>query len=87
MADCGRLLEAARANPAGIRFAEMCALAECFGWTFSRQAGSHRLYKRKGDQALMNFQEDRNGRAKAYQVRQLVAAIDEIGVEGDDDKV
>jgi hypothetical protein len=86
MANCERLLEAARANPAGVRFTEICALAECFGWTFSRQAGSHRLYKRKGDPNLMNFQ-DRNGRAKAYQVRQLVAAIDEQRAEDQDDEV
>ncbi len=26
----------------------------------------------------MNFQEDRSGRAKPYQVRQMLAAIDEL---------
>ncbi|HSU15635.1 type II toxin-antitoxin system HicA family toxin [Longimicrobium sp.] len=87
MADCEKLLEAARANPAGLRIAEACTLAECFGWTFARQAGSHRLYKRQGNPNLMNFQEDRNGKAKAYQVRQLIAAIEELGTEGQDDEV
>ncbi|HET7234614.1 MAG TPA: type II toxin-antitoxin system HicA family toxin [Longimicrobium sp.] len=75
---CKKRLDEARANITGLRFANLCALAECFGWVFVRQSGSHRLYKRNGSTALMNFQEDRSGRAKPYQVRQMLAAIDEL---------
>ncbi len=74
MSRCRALLERATANPAGLRFIELCQLAECFGWELKRQRGSHRLYGRPGDLALMNFQ-DVAGHAKPYQVRQLLHAI------------
>jgi len=75
---CMKRLQEARGNIQSLRFANLCALAECFGWTFVRQNGSHSPYKRAGSTLLMNFQEDRNGRAKPYQVRQLLAAIDQL---------
>jgi len=80
---CKKRLEEARANITSLRFGNLCALAECFGWVFIRQSGSHRMYKRSGNTILMNFQEDRNGRAKPYQVRQLLAAIDELSAPED----
>ena len=70
MSRCKALLDRAHANPAGLR-------AECFGWKLKRCRGSHRLYGRVGQVALMNFQ-DVGGRAKAYQVRQLVRAIGDL---------
>lgn len=75
---CRKRLDEARAKITSLRFGNLCALAECFGWVFIRQSGSHRMYKRAGSTILMNFQEDRNGRAKPYQVRQLLAAIEEL---------
>jgi predicted RNA binding protein YcfA (HicA-like mRNA interferase family) len=74
------LLNEARANPAGLRFSEACALAEAFGWTLARSAsGSHRIYKRPGTMALVVLQERGDGKAKAYQVRQIIRLIDELG--------
>lgn len=75
MVDRERLLERARVNPACLRFAEACRLAEHFGWEYVRQCGSHRLYRRTGSRTLINLQ-DVNGMAKPYQVRQLLRAID-----------
>jgi hypothetical protein len=82
MASCAKLLEAARNNPAGLRFAELCKLAECHGWRFSRQRGSHRSYVRDGTPRPLTFQ-DYRGAAKAYQVRQLLDAIDVLGESPD----
>ncbi len=82
MPDCDKLLERARRSPSSLRFEEVCNLAECYGFGLDRQASSHRIYKRPGWPQLMNFQ-NRNGKAKAYQVRQLLAAIDEI-ISGED---
>jgi hypothetical protein len=79
MPDFERLLERARRAPESLRFSELCSLAEGFGWVFARQRGSHVLYKRSGSIQLMNFQDD-SGRAKGYQVRQLLAAIDDLGL-------
>lgn len=77
-----KLLEKARRAPNSLRYSDLCRLAEYFGWEFERQAGtSHRIYVnrrlsgRPGE--LLNFQ-NRDGKAKPYQVRQLVSAIDEL---------
>ncbi len=80
MPKCRSLFDAAEANPAGLRFTELCQLAECFGWELARQHGSHRLYKRSATMRMMNFQ-DVGGRAKEYQVKHLLTAIAELGLE------
>ncbi len=76
MPTCEQLLELARSNPRGVRFVELCSLAECHGWQLARQSGSHHIYKRKGQMRLMDFQPGANGMAKPYQVRQLLRDID-----------
>ena len=77
MTRCDDLHARARANPASLRFTEACTLAECFGWVLARQRGSHRIFQRPGSMHLLNLQ-DVNGMAKPYQVRQLLAAIDDV---------
>lgn len=77
MPNCDKLLEHARNSPADLRFTQICQLAECYGFVFDRQAGSHRIYKRPMWPQVMNFQ-DCKGKAKPYQVRQLLNAIDLI---------
>lgn len=83
MPNCKKILQKALDAPQTLRFTELCQLAECFGWRFARQKGAHRLYKRSGSIELMNFQDDQ-GMAKAYQVRQLVRALDELGLIPED---
>ena len=39
-----KLLAKALRNPAGLRFEELCALAEAFGFTRARTTGSHHIY-------------------------------------------
>ena len=70
-----------RRNPAGVRFSELCRVcAHYFGEP--RQKGtSHRIYKTpwKGDPRV-NVQ-NAKGKAKAYQVRQVLRAIERIEYE------
>ncbi len=70
-----KLFELARINPGGLRFSDLCRLAEAFGFRFQRQKGSHRVYAHEGTRQIMNFQND-HGTAKAYQVRQLLDCVD-----------
>lgn len=84
MARCADLLKKARAAPKSLRFAELRQLAECFGWEYARQEGSHVMYKRQASIQLMNFQND-DGDAKPYQVRQLLRAIDDLGLRAPDE--
>jgi len=74
---CLQLLAKAQRNPEGMRFRELRELAECFGFELARVRGSHHLFKRAGRQGVLNFQKS-NGMAKAYQVRQLLSALDDL---------
>ena len=81
MGRCAKLLEKAQSSPKNLKFDDLCALAECYGWVFQRQCGSHRiyLYAQLGNEtgSMMNFQ-SRKGKAKPTQVRQLLDAIEEL---------
>lgn len=79
MSKCQKLLSKAQNSAKNFRFAELCRLAECYGWVFIRQDGSHKIYENSElditQGRMQNFQ-DVNGQAKPYQVKQLLAAIE-----------
>lgn len=78
-----KILERMRKNPKGMRFSELCKVCdEYFGEP--RQSGSsHRVYKTpwQGDPRvnIQNFK----GKAKPYQVRQVIQAIDRLEIRND----
>lgn len=74
-----KLLWKALANPAGLRFEELCALAEQLGFVLDRTKGSHFIYKHKGLRRPLNFQ-NVDGKAKPFQVKQLLDAARELGL-------
>lgn len=88
MGDCEKLLDKAKQSQNNYRFADLCRLAECHGFVRTRQKGSHVLYvhpKLKPEEGgLQNFQDDK-GKAKPYQVRQLLAAIKNLEDLDDDE--
>lgn len=53
-------------------------MARTLGFTHEGGQGSHRVFKRKGEQTQLNFQ-NRNGLIPAYQAHQLVAMIRKYG--------
>ena len=60
-----------------VSFTDICTLAEMAGLTFDRQNGtSHRIYRHEKHPKIMNFQAV-HGKAKPYQVNQLINFIDE----------
>lgn len=79
MARCAKLLDKAANSPKNLKFEDLCALAECYGWVFQRQCGSHHIYMHPGlgsrPGSMMNFQQ-RDGKAKPTQVKQLLDAIE-----------
>ena len=83
MGRCSRLGAKAIRNPADLRFAELCKLAECYGWSLRRMKGSHWLFSKAGATELMNFQNS-SGMAKPYQVRQLLKAIEAVEYESEE---
>ena len=79
MSKCQKLLSKAKNSAKNFRFADLCKLAECYGWVFDRKDGSHTIYENSEldltQGRMQNFQEV-NGEAKQYQVKQLLAAIE-----------
>lgn len=78
-----RLLETARASPSNVRFKDLRALVEHLGFVERRHRGSHRIYQHpeRRDMPLINLQADRSGKAKPYQVRQVLALIERYDLE------
>jgi hypothetical protein len=78
MASSRKILEQMRCEPANVRFGDLMKVCgEYFGKP--RQAGtSHAIFKTPwvGDPRI-NIQDDK-GKAKAYQVRQVLLAIDKL---------
>ena len=71
-------MAAMRINPKGIRFTEACKVCEHFFGPPRQRGSSHRLYRMPwpGDPRV-NVQNDR-GMAKAYQIRQIIKAIEKL---------
>ncbi len=55
-------------------------MAENLGFVHSSGKGLHRVFKRKGERAQLNFQ-NRGGFIPAYQSRQSIAMIEKYGDE------
>jgi len=78
MSQCQKLLRKARNNPAGLRFQELFRLCECAEMRLDRTRGSHYIFKRDDPPYLLSLQKMPDGKAKAYQVRQILSFIDEL---------
>lgn len=76
------LAKAIRQNQ-NLRFAELTALAEAFGFVLDRISGSHHIYAHSAISERLNLQ-DVGGKAKAYQVRQLLDLVEayNLSLEG-----
>ena len=83
MAQIEDIVAAMRRNPKGIRFKDLCKVCDHYFGEPRQQRSSHRIYKTPwpGDPRV-NIQNNK-GMAKAYQVRQVLKAIDRL--ENDED--
>jgi hypothetical protein len=77
------LLEKMISNPKGIRFQDLRQVCDFFFGEARHKSSSHRIYKTpwQGDPRV-NIQNDK-GMAKAYQVRQVLKAIERLEVKID----
>lgn len=78
MASIEDILEKMRRNQKGIRFNDLCKVCDHYFGTARKSGTSHRVYKMPwaGDPRV-NIQNSR-GKAKAYQVRQVLLAVDKL---------
>ena len=68
-------------NPANVRFNDLCKVCEHYFGKARQSGSSHRIYKTtwRGDPRV-NIQNIK-GKAKAYQVKQVLKAIERLEVE------
>jgi len=68
-------------NPANVRFADLCKVCDHYFGEARQSGSSHRIYKTpwQGDPRV-NIQ-NYKGKAKAYQVKQVLKAIERLEVE------
>lgn len=81
MANPEEILDKMRANSAGIRFRDLCKVCDHYFGEPRQASGSHRVYRTPwiGDPRV-NIQ-NAKGQAKAYQVKQILKAIERLEAE------
>ena len=84
MAGVDKILAQMRRNPKSIRFADLCKVCEHYFGASRQSASSHRVYRTpwQGDPRV-NIQ-NAKGKAKAYQVKQVLSAIRRLDNETDE---
>ena len=70
-----------RGNPKGVRFTDACRVCDYYFGRARQKGSSHRVYKTlwQGDPRV-NIQSAK-GKAKAYQVKQILRAIERLEYE------
>ncbi len=78
MAGIDVVLDQMRSNPKGVRFADLCRACDHYFGEPRQRRTSHRVYRMpwQGDPRV-NIQNDK-GMAKAYQVKQVLRAIERL---------
>jgi hypothetical protein len=78
MAKIDNLLLMLKQNPKDVRFSDLCKICEHYFGEPRQQKSSHRIYKTpwQGDPRI-NIQ-NHKGKAKAYQVKQVLLAIEKL---------
>lgn len=59
-----------------IRLSELCKFVESLGFTCRPTASSHHVYFKEGVFEFFNLQDDGNGKAKKYQLKQIRAVVE-----------
>lgn len=81
MSNVDQIVAAMRSNPKGVHFHDLCRACEHYFGAPRQRGSSHQVYRTPwpGDPRV-NIQNDK-GMAKAYQVRQVLKAIDKLEAE------
>ncbi|ABW68554.1 conserved hypothetical protein [Desulfosudis oleivorans Hxd3] len=80
MAKFDGILRQMNQNPKDVRFSDLCKVCDFYFGEARQKKTSHRIYKTpwQGDPRI-NIQSDR-GKAKAYQVKQVLLALEKLEV-------
>ena len=80
------ILKRIRRNPKNVRFNDLLKVCDYYFGSPRQHRGSHRVYKTPcpGDPRI-NIQNDK-GMAKAYQVKQVLTAIDKLEAKNENEQ-
>ena len=83
MAQIKKLLTQIRNNPQDVRFADLVKVCDYYFGELRQKGTSHHVYKTpwQGDPRV-NIQ-NKKGKAKTYQVKQVIAAIEKLEMKQD----
>jgi len=81
MARVDDIVEQMRSNPKGLRFADACRVCDHYFGQPRQKRSSHRVYKTLWQGAPRVNIQNAKGKAKAYQVKQVVRAIERLNYE------
>jgi predicted RNA binding protein YcfA (HicA-like mRNA interferase family) len=78
-----KVLAQLRSSPNNVRFDDLCGLVVHVGFKLRNTTGSHKIYRHpdRPDLPLVNLQRPAGGKAKPYQVKQVLEVIEAIGFE------
>jgi hypothetical protein len=78
MSDIKHLVESMKNAPTNVHYADLCKVCDFYFGKARQESSSHRIYKTPwpGDPRV-NIQREK-GKAKAYQVRQVLKAIEKM---------
>ena len=71
-----KLNQRIRNNPSNIKFPDVIRWLKDNGFVLDRIKGSHQLFIHPLTRRRVNFQSDKAGNAKEYQIKQAIDAID-----------
>ena len=85
MAKIDAILVKMKSNPKGVRFQDLCKVCDAYFGEARQSGSSHRIYKTPWQgNPRVNIQ-NKKGKAKAYQVRQVLRAIERLKEEKKDE--
>ena len=75
------ILKNLKQNPTGVGIVDLCKVCDYYFGKAQQSGSSHRIYKTPWQDDPRGNIQNHKGRAKAYQVRQVLKAIERLEVE------
>ena len=86
MANIEKLLKQIKGNPKGVQFSDLCKICKHYFGKPRQSGSSHRIYKTPWQSDPRVNIQNKKGKAKAYQAKQVLKAIERMEVEHDSKK-
>jgi len=75
------IIQQMKQNPRDVRFADLCKVCDIYFGQARQKSSSHRIYKTPWKKDPRVNIQNHKGKAKAYQVKQVLKAIEKLEVD------